>query len=69
MLTEKMVREGYFQHHGRKMKEEDVKAFLELCEMFNCLNAKSYLEAMFRVTEISLRKAGFSVGPSNQYVN
>jgi hypothetical protein len=70
MLTEEMVREGYFQRHGREMSQEDVEAFLKICKMFNCLDSSSYHEALYRVTEISLIKAGFSYARvSNEYVN
>jgi hypothetical protein len=66
MLTEKLVRQGYFQRHGRKMSEGDLDAFLELCKMFDCLDAKSYSEAVLRVTDQTLRKV---FGVLNTYVN
>lgn len=58
MLTEEMVREGYFERHSREMSEENLEAFLKLCRMFNCLDSNSYLEAMNRIAEITLIKAG-----------
>ena len=69
MLTAEMVREGYFERHGRKMTEEDVEAFLKICKMFHCLDSNSYTEALYRVTEFSLIKAGLSFARVPNYVN
>ena len=48
-MTDTEIRNDYLAKHGRLMRQEDLSAFKEMMEYYDCADSTSYEDAVERI--------------------